>query len=136
MANKSPEPKRTPKPEEKKPGFYESVWTEEDAPDYYPGFIQFPFPLMWHQLDAWWEKAITQCKGIAMSDRAFLTLKWEASRDLLFDNDGWHMKNLKPSDLKANVVSLEVMNWVIMLCESYVMGQITPKVRLSLPSII
>lgn len=115
---------------EERPGYYVSPFEK------YPGFIQFPYPLMLAQMLHWWKKGIEGIKNLSALDAAFHQSKWEAARDLLVDYDGWHVEGIPVGDVKNDLVPMEVVTFAVMSGDAYLLSHLTPKVRRVLPSTI
>jgi hypothetical protein len=104
--------------------------------DEYPGYIQFPFPLMLHHVDAWWKEAVDKNKDIPRENIQFHRNQWHAYRNLLIEYDGWHLENIPIGDVKNDNVPAIIVSFILQLGEQYVLNQLSPKVRGVLRSII
>lgn len=104
--------------------------------DDYPGYVQFPHPLMLHHISQWWDKCVKANEGVEPKDFKFHLNQWISYRDMLLDNDGWHIDKITPGEVKQDLLPAEVISFIVMLGEQYVLNQLTPKQRAVLRSLI
>lgn len=104
--------------------------------DDFPGYIQFPNPLMLHHVNAWWTRVVEPSENLKTHDLKRQTILWESYRDMLVDNDGWHIEGITVADVKANIVPQSVVSLVLMTGEAWILNHLSPKQRDVIRSII
>ena len=75
-------------------------------------------------------------KDLEKTDLEFHLNKWRAFRTLLVDFDGWHIDHIPVGDVKEDNVPVDVMSFVVVLGEQYVLNQLSPKQVAVLRSIL
>ena len=93
----------------------------------YPGYIQFPHPLMLHHVSAWWSMAVDANKKITNESFEFHQNQWKAYRHMLTEYDGWYIDNIPVGDVKLDLVPSLLVSFVLTLGEQYVLNQLSPK---------
>ena len=114
-------------------------------PGYYPcelngcgGHIQFPHPLTWTHVRAWWEKVIEPLKEKSRLDFEYTDLQWKGARDLILDFGEWSLTGpaCAPGNAKADEVPAEVATFVIESAEAYIVPFLHPRLRRMLSTTI
>jgi hypothetical protein len=102
----------------------------------YPGYIQFPHPLMLRHVSQWWQAAVKANEDISREEIKYHLNQWHAYRDMILDNDGWHIENVTPGEVKADEVPSLLVSFILQVGESYVVNQLSPKQRGVLRSLL
>lgn len=106
-----------------KPGRYESPFDE------YPGYVQFPAPLMLHHVQAWWEKAVEPLANKKRVDYAYWDAEWQAAKALILQFGAWRIESVPQGEVDADRVPAEVVGWVLEVADEYVGPKLPPKMR-------
>lgn len=121
---------RQVKQNENKPGLFESVMDE------YPGFVQFPYPLMREQFHEWWMLAVEGIKNMNVLDYAYHDNEWKAYSQLLLNHGDWRIDGISVSDVKSGNVPQVVANFVMEAGDIYVRDFLPRKAQRLLQGII
>ncbi len=112
-----------------KPGYYESHLKD------YPGYIQFPYPFLYHHFKAWWEKAITPLKGMSRVDFKHADCEWQGAKELLLEFGEWAIEGVPVGDAKTDNLPFEVMSFICDAANDYITPKMSLKKQLGLSAI-
>lgn len=108
-------------PDPNKPGRYPSPLEQ------YPGFIQFPAPLMYAHFKEWWIRTLEPLNDVRKLDFRGFDLEWEGARYLITEFGEWSISGVPIGDVKTGNVPLEVVNFVRQAADHYLFPQLSPK---------
>ncbi len=110
-------------PDEKQPGRYVSPLTK------YPGYVQFPYPLMYPHFKEWWKLTIEPLKNVSKLDFGAVDFEWEGAKYLILEFGEWAIRgdHASQGDAKKNDVPVEVVNFVRRAADHYLYPQLSPK---------
>ncbi|MFQ5433846.1 MAG: hypothetical protein ACE5FD_03130 [Anaerolineae bacterium] len=87
----------------------------------YPGFIQFPHPLMLNHLKTWWETAVTELKGKSPLDFDGVELELKAAVELVSKYGTWGIEGVTIGDAQDGNIPAEVATWLINTASVYML---------------
>jgi hypothetical protein len=109
---------------ELEPGVYESIF------DDYPGFIRFPYPLLYApHFQEYWDISLAPAKGLVLLDWDAHHLPWAGAKHLLVQYGDLSIKDISPGDLEADRLPLKVQQWIVGCARDYLEPELGPKVR-------
>lgn len=117
------------KVEASRPGYFESPFEK------YPGHIQFPYPLILPQFEAWWKAAIEPLKSLTRLDWGYSSADWAGAKVLLLDYGEWAIQGVAPGEARERP-PLEVVSWVCECAAAYLETQLSEKKMLLLSTVL
>lgn len=108
---------------ESAPGRYDSPFED------HPGYIQFPYPMMFPHFRDWWKAAVEPLKNLTRLDFDHLDCEWQGAKKLITEYGEWAIQGVAVGDAKNDNVPLEVISWVEDCAEDYIWPQLSEKKR-------
>lgn len=112
------------------PGRYTSPIEE------YPGYVQFPAPMMLNHFRAYWEQVIEPLKKLTEVEWQTWQKPLDGALMLIAEYGDWQIEGIKIGDVRDGNAPLAIAEWLPVISRDYILPQLDPKQRRVVSTVI